>query len=119
VEPERARLDGEDYDRWWHETGEFELRQLLHWRWDPIGVAGVFPWAADEYDRYAPWIAAALKEEATPEAVIDVLRSIETERMGLSDSVAAAEERRVAAAAIAEWHDNSQTRWSRFGARLR
>ena len=118
VEPEQVRLDGEDYERWWIETGEGELRQVLHWKWDPIGVASVFPWAADEYDRYAPQIAAAMKEDATAEAVDAALWRIETERMGVTNIAAAAKERRAAAEAIVRWHQNSQGRWRRFGTRL-
>jgi len=119
VEPENIPLDGDEYARWWQETGESELRQLLHWRWDPIGVAHAFPWAADEYDMYAPQIADALKKQPVAELIAATLLSIETDRMALSDSPAAAETRWSVAAAIVEWHDNSQTRWRRFGTRPR
>lgn len=37
------KLTTDEFARWWHETGEHELRQLLLWRWDPIGVADYFP----------------------------------------------------------------------------
>lgn len=52
--------------RWWDETGDYELRQILHWRWDPIGVANVFPYAADEYGNYAPTIVDALRAGRRP-----------------------------------------------------
>jgi hypothetical protein len=54
-------LSNDALERWWTETGEFELRQILHWKWDPIGVAYKFPWAADEYDMYVPQVAESLK----------------------------------------------------------
>jgi hypothetical protein len=116
MDGERIWLAGDDVARWWQETGEFELCQLLHWAWDPIGVASAFPWAADEYDFYVPPIADALNGHASTDLIFDMLRSIETERMAMPDSDAAAETRRKAAAAIVEWHGNSQQRWRQFGA---
>jgi hypothetical protein len=62
VAPNNLRLEGARWERWWQETGEYEQSQVLHWKWDPIGVARAFPYAANEYDRYAPQIAAALKQ---------------------------------------------------------
>jgi hypothetical protein len=110
-------LEGAEAARWWQETGEFELRQILYWRWDPIGVDSAFPWTADEYDRYAPHVAESLKEASPAEALAEQLRLIETDRMALTDSVEAAARRRKVAAAIVKWYDDSQTRWRRFGAR--
>lgn len=56
--------------QWWDETGEYELRQILHWRWDPIGVSSVFPYAADEYDDYAlPAYAISLSSGLRPDGV--------------------------------------------------
>lgn len=33
-------------------TDALELRQILYWRWDPIGVSDEFPLNAGEYDLY-------------------------------------------------------------------
>ena len=74
---------GEQYDRWWAETGEHELRQLLLWRWDPIGVADSFPSAADEYDGYAPALADLLRRGATEAEVAAHLEAIERDTIGL------------------------------------
>jgi hypothetical protein len=87
----------------------------LHWKWDPIGIAYAFPWAADEYDMYAPRIAESLKDGANAEQVAAILRLIETDRMALSDSAAVAVKRRKVADFIIEWYGNSQERWQRFG----
>ena len=62
---DREPLTGPELVRWWAETGERELRQLLYWKWDPIGVNDSFPWAVDEYDGYAPQILSALRDMKT------------------------------------------------------
>lgn len=97
------------------ETGEAELQQVLHWKWDPIGIAHTFPWAADEYDMYAPRVADSLKSGANAEQVADLLRLIEVDRMARSDSPTVAATRRRAADSIVQWYENSQERWRRFG----
>lgn len=113
------QLDEDAHTRWWQETGESELRQLLHWKWDPIRIATTFPWAADEYDLYAPQLADSLKGGADAEQVADILGCIETDRMALSDSPTAAATRRSVADSILRRYENSQQRWRRFGSRLR
>jgi len=57
-------LDADEFARWWKETGEHELRQILFWKWDPIGVSDIFPNTADDYDGYAPPIVSALRKGA-------------------------------------------------------
>lgn len=109
-----------EWARWWQETGEYELRQILHWKWDPIGVASAFPWAADEYDRYAPQIAAALKERASAAEIAELLGCIECDRMGLREVVPefrreVPEFRQKVAVHILAWYESSQTRWLEFG----
>jgi hypothetical protein len=111
--------DDNEFSRWWQETGEFELRQILHWRWDPIGVASAFPWAAEEYDAYAPRIAATLQERPSAERIAEQLLEVERDRMALSDSAAAAEVRRKVACAIVKWYEDSRARWWEFGPRPR
>jgi hypothetical protein len=107
------RLEDPRWARWWQETGEHELRRILHWKWDPIGVAGAFPYAADEYDRYAPQIAAALKQQLSAVEIADVLAGIERDWMGHLG--VSAGDRRTLADGIVAWYESSQTRWIEFG----
>ena len=59
------------------------IREILLQDWDPIGVRDV-PAAQDEYDGYVGGVYRLLASAASPEAVAEHLRAIETERMGLS-----------------------------------
>ena len=106
-------LDDSEFARWWEETGESELRQVLHWKWDPIGIASAFAYAADEYDRYAPQIAVALRKGASGEEIAELLGIIEQERMGLGGG--SPERLRALAANILGWFEASQIRWVEFG----
>lgn len=55
--------------------------EILHYVWDPIGIAGV-PEARDEYHSYLPGIFAhLLKSDA--DAIRRDLKSIAEDRMGL------------------------------------
>ena len=63
------------------------IRQILLQDWDPIGVRDV-PAAQDEYDGYVGGVYRLLASAASPEAVAEHLRAIETERMGLRHSQA-------------------------------
>lgn len=103
--------------KWWTETGEFELRQILHWRWDPIGVAGEFPYAADEYHAYAPEIVSSLAGGASAREIALLLASIENDRMwgaGPFDGEPSDRLRDLGEAIIA-WYAASQARWREFG----
>ena len=64
-----------------------ELQQMVReclWRdWDPIGV-NVLSEAKDEYDAYAPTIAAMLLDGADAYKVLEHLKRLETDSMGLS-----------------------------------
>lgn len=77
-------LADQQFAHWWTETGEHELRQVLYWRRDPLGVSDAFPNTADEYDRYAPQIVSALRAGAAEDDIAKILRTIEREQMGLS-----------------------------------
>jgi hypothetical protein len=57
--------------------------EILHYVWDPIGVAGT-PEARDEYDSYVARAVGMLFEGAAAEEVARYLHSIETDEMGLS-----------------------------------
>ena len=56
--------------------------ELLHYIWDPIGVAGT-PEARDEYQSYAPRVFMMLVDEVPDEHIRDYLLRIEAESMGL------------------------------------
>jgi hypothetical protein len=57
--------------------------EILHWDWDPIGVAGV-PQARDEYDSYVPQVVQMLIDGKKKEEIARHLYQIETESMGLT-----------------------------------
>lgn len=110
---EAKGLNAEEFARWWKETGENELRQILHWKWDPIGVSAAFPYAADEYDSYAPEIVSAIRNDASPNDIAQLLSDTEQKRMGLGDG--SPERRLVLAEDIVAWFESSQERWTEFG----
>jgi hypothetical protein len=74
-------LERPESDRWWHETGGSELRQVLFWRWDPIGVADAFPVTADEYDDYLQPLLEQLAAGGGAEDVQRLLAGIERRMM--------------------------------------
>jgi hypothetical protein len=108
-----AELTTEEFARWWHETGEHELRQLLLWRWDPIGVADYFPNTADEYDGYAPQLVQALRKGADGEAVAAHLREVERESMG--GPFTSPTRLEDLGTLVRYWYENSQHSWANFG----
>ncbi len=57
--------------------------EVLHYVWDPIGVAGA-PSARDEYWSYLPRVFALLMERADERAIADYLVTVEREAMGLA-----------------------------------
>jgi len=59
------------------------VRECLWQDWDPIGV-NHYESASDEYDSYAPTIAAMLLDGADTYRLRQHLRRLETETMGLS-----------------------------------
>jgi hypothetical protein len=107
------RLSSDDFARWWKETGERELRQLLYWKWDPIGVSDSFPQAIDEYDGYAPQVVQALRRGAAQNEISVMLETIERNRMGLGRAPSGPA--KVAARRILDWYAESQDRWLEFG----
>lgn len=58
------------------------VQQVLRVIWDPIGLGDTCP--ADEYDSYAPDLAARLGGGVIEDQLVAHLRSIETEQMSLS-----------------------------------
>ena len=67
-------------------TAEQRLRlvidEILHYMWDPIGVAGT-PEARDEYAGYVGKVLAYALEENEP-AIHQYLREMETKHMGVA-----------------------------------
>ena len=57
--------------------------EVLHYVWDPIGVADA-PAARDEYYSYLPQVFDLLKKNANAEQIADYLFQVSTQRMGLS-----------------------------------
>lgn len=58
------------------------IDEVLHYLWDPIGVAGV-PQARDEYESYVPQIFRLLKTTVGGKEVAEYLGWLSTEHMGL------------------------------------
>lgn len=56
--------------------------EVLHYLWDPIGVAGT-PEARDEYYGYLPHVFALLKTSTDGDDIAEYLLSIEKDRMEL------------------------------------
>jgi hypothetical protein len=103
-------LTAEQFQRWWKETGERELRQVLFWRWDPIGISDEFPATADEYDSYAPGIAALLRLGVDEKALAEHLGFVERELMALPK-----QDRADTAGLIAGWFRTSVAAWADGG----
>ena len=59
--------------------------EVLHYLWDPIGVAGE-PAAREEYDRYVLPILGLLLRGAEEEAIAEHLDGIERDAMGAVSS---------------------------------
>src|SRR3954447_12365351 len=106
---DRGRLSDDQHAAWWRQAGEQELRELLFWRWDPIGVSGSFPNARDEYDAYAPRVAALLRGGASAEAIDAHLEQVAVERMGLAPG----RPRAAVGTEVVRWYERSPHRWLR------
>jgi hypothetical protein len=109
VTTEPQELTAAEFRRWWSETGERELRGVLYWRWDPIGVSAYFPNTADEYDGYAPGVVALLRLGADRDAVAEHLDFLEREPMGLPRLDG--ERRAQVAELLTTWFENSVGAW--------
>lgn len=76
-------ISEQEHHLWWKEAGGWQLRQILYWRWDPIGVSESFPHTINEYDGYAGAVCMLLREEGGAGAVAEHLARAQTERMDL------------------------------------
>lgn len=106
-------LTDAEHAAWFEAQGEEQLRELLFWRWDPIGVADAFPLTWDEYDAYAPRIVAVLRAGGDAAAVAGELAVIARDVIGLPPSGAA----EGAARAIVDWYAESTGAWASRGDR--
>ncbi len=59
--------------------------EILHYFWDPIGVARV-PQARDEYEAYVPRVTSMLMQGAGAEELAAFLTRTATETIGLSET---------------------------------
>ncbi len=111
-----GELEPNQWAKWWTESGERELRQILFWRWDPIGVADDFPVTEDEYDSYVMHVASLLRDAASLDAVADYLGTVERDSMGIHETPRAeAHRREVASFLLDSWYPNSVGRWEELG----
>lgn len=65
--------------------------EVLHYLWDPIGVAGE-PFARDEYFSYLPKVFSLLLETQDGKDITDYLMDLANDAMGLSGCVDKTEE---------------------------
>ncbi len=63
--------------------------EILHYMWDPIGVAGIAQ-ARDEYHSYLPQVFQLALKNETKEKIASYLVDIEENRMGLTPNKEAA-----------------------------
>ena len=107
----------DDVETWFTATGEAELTELLHWRWDPIGIADHFPYAANEYASYCRQLVELLEDGADADEIADRLAEISRDWIAGEDPVAPRVAPTKAAEAIVAWHEASRRRWRDFDRR--
>lgn len=78
------------------------IGEVLHYLWDPIGVAGV-PQARDEYDGYVGPVFTLLRSGASDSEISSHLEAIASERMGLPGRKELAD---ATAAILIDWRDH-------------
>ena len=76
------------------------IEEVLHYLWDPIGIAG-HPGARDEYQSYLPRVFALAKSGAPISELAKYLAKIEEEQMGLRPNMQKASK---VAYCCAEWN---------------
>lgn len=75
--------------------------EVLHYIWDPIGVAGSVQ-ARDEYDGYIGQVCSLLWQGADARQISEHLVELADRNMGLTDTQARAD---LAAGKLVEWRD--------------
>ena len=83
--------------------------EVLHYVWDPIGVAGT-PEARDEYDSYTPRVFSLLIRDTPAAEIASYLVSVETETMGLSPAEGARAPADEVVAILERWRDSIRER---------
>ncbi len=93
----------------WSTVAFVELRQLLYWRWDPIGVEDAFPRTSDEYDDYARVLLTRIRRGESAQELARYLRDVETELVGqrLSDWTTLEQ----FASRLIDWYEDSTGYW--------
>jgi hypothetical protein len=66
-----------------HSADFLELRQILYWSWDPIGVRDAFPCNATEYDRYVDELLPRLEAGGGPDDVAAYLIEVERDEISV------------------------------------
>lgn len=84
------------------------MRQILYWRWDPIGISNAFPNTWDEYDAYMGKVVALAKRGAPAQEIAAYLESVEMESIELPTDEAT---RSDVAERVLYWYDESLRRW--------
>jgi hypothetical protein len=96
----------------WSPSVKLSVLRDIGWeQWDPIALNGSEGgWrrsnAADEYDRYLLRVAGSLQSGESNGALVDYLVSIETEHLGLPDTLTARSRAEATVAAIREQVEN-------------
>jgi hypothetical protein len=111
----------EERQKWWRRSGQSQLRQLLYWRWDPIGVNDAFPSNHDEYDGYADAMRDLMVGEADEDVLeADVFRAVLSaqEAMGFERKPKAEEDRRRVTEMISPISASMSSRHSRSNSSL-
>ena len=78
-------MDAQEYERWWRERGDRELRELLLREWDPIGIAKIADEQLDEYEHYAGQLVRRLRAGASEDELAGTLEGFRAD-MGLDPS---------------------------------
>jgi len=101
----------EQRHEWWKRRGGRELREILYWRWDPIGIAGAaLPYNGDEYDSYAGPIVNLLHTGADDREVARHLEDVEPGGLTVSS-----DHHRETADLITAWYGMSIRLWREEG----
>lgn len=101
-------LDEEQHALWAAEAIS-ELRQILYWRWDPIGVSDQFPSNADEYDAYTEALMRRMRHGADARQIARYLATAERFHMGLAGR--SEDDLLTVARLIEAWFSNSLWCW--------
>ncbi|GAC1319151.1 MAG: hypothetical protein NVSMB25_09500 [Thermoleophilaceae bacterium] len=100
-------LDQSEHERWWRQQGARELRALLFFEWDPIGLSELADAPLDEYEHYAGQIVRRLRAGASSEDLAAVLATFNAD-MGLEP---AADRPTEVAKKIRSWYGRSTSDW--------